>query len=289
MKINLNVLEKKYNKLITEYSKLEEAQLNLFNNLGNIYNFDWKDGNSYNFSIEIDKDRLETDSFAINIKEKIDLLNSIYYKYSMFGKIINCNLQQKNSILTSIDNCINQVSYILQQFNSMNLNYAYPEFNILRAKKVIFESIKSNLNIVKEQYEIIFSKIDSIESEIASAIRELEEFTIKEYSYNFSQSSEYIAGASLVQNTFEIDCGKFDFYKNEEDTYLNNIYKNLNSMGTYYTSSNVNLFQNHLINFKKAITEIDSKRSSYMNTLNQVPGLYGIVVNKVIDDYKVEE
>ena len=289
MIINLNTLEKKYNSLTTEFGNLEEIKLNLFNNLSAIYNMDWKDGNSYNWGNEIEEDRLETDSLLMNINSKINVLSSIYNKYCVFGKKISMDLNQKGTILSAIDTCITQIDSILSQFDSTDLNFYYPEFSILRNKKSNYQTMRSNLSLIRDEYDSMFTKVETIENEIAEIIRGLEEILIKEYSFNFSEKSEYALGATLIENAYDLDCGKVEFYKNEENISLTKIYNTLNILGAYYVSPNVNLFRNNIINLKQCITDITNKRVAYMSTLYTVPSLYGIAIEKSNEIFKEEK
>ena len=288
MVINLNTLEKKYNSLITEYNNLEEIKLNLFNNLSNVYNMDWKDGNSYNFGQDIEKDRLEIDSVLMNVESKIRVYEYIYNKYSYLGKKIKVNYNQKAVILSSIDTCINQINSINSQFDSMDLNFGYPEFGILRTKKSNYAIMKSNLVTIRDEYETLFTRVEEIENEIATVIRELEYILISEYTFDFTEKSDYTIGATLIENAYEINLGKIEFYSSEENGTLTKIYNTLNCLGAFYVSANVNSYQNKLFNLKQCIRDLDSKRTSYMNTLNTVPSLYGIAIKKTEEIFKEE-
>ena len=289
MVINLNTLEKKYNSLITEYNNLEEIKLNLFNNLSNIYNMDWKDGNSYNFGQNIEQDRLEADTLLMNVESKIKVYEYIYNKYSYLGKKIKVNFNQKAIILSSLDTCINQVNSINSQFESTDLNFDYPEFGILRTKKSNYTIMKSNLMTIRDEYEALFTKVEEMENEIATVIRELEDLLISEYTFDFTEKSDYTIGASLIENSYELDLGKVEFYSNEENNTLTKIYNTLNCLGGFYVSFNVNSYQNKLYNFKQCIKDIDGKRTSYMNTLNTVPSLYGIAIKNTHEIFKEEK
>ena len=78
MEINVGLVKASYESLKSELSALENTELNLFSALANVYKFDWIDGNSIDFSKEIEQEKFETDLFQMYVSSLIGVYNYIH-------------------------------------------------------------------------------------------------------------------------------------------------------------------------------------------------------------------
>ena len=116
------------NSLIDEY---EEIQLNLFNQLKDSC-INWQDGNSLKFDNNIYLERKEAELILQTLKDKRDVFNFIYSKYSEIGKKISCNLNNKNKLLQAINNCESRFNSIINEFRKIDNSFYYQEYNITK-------------------------------------------------------------------------------------------------------------------------------------------------------------
>ena len=289
MELDVKELLSQYHSLLSQYSSLEEVQMNLFNNLSNIYGMDWLDGNSLSFGNAIDLERNETDSFRMCVWEKIGIFKYIYNRYSGLGKMIRCNLDKKEVVLSSVHNCIISVKAINNIFGIINLNFSYPEFETLRNKRQLFINMEKKLVNIKEYLVALYNKIENIERDIDSKIRELEEFKVNSFEYSFGTNTNVVSGAVLQEELFLMDFAKYNLSKSEENKSLMKLYDSMFSIINLYKSKNVSLYHSNLRNYRNYINDISEKRNSILNVLSKVPSIYGAAIQNSINVFEEAE
>jgi hypothetical protein len=287
MELDVKGLLSQYHTLLSQYSSLEEVQMNLFNNLSNIYGLDWIDGNSQAFGRSIELDRNETDSFRICIWEKIGIFQYIYGKYCVLGKNIRCNLKKKDYVLSSVDSCINSVKSVNSFFETINLGFIYPEFNTLRSKKQLLIEMSKKLDTIKESLVSLYTKIEEIENDIQAKIRELEDIKINSFDFAFgSKGTSFALGAFLQDEMFMMDFAKLNVSSVSENSSLMKLYDSMFLINSLYKSDNIPLFQADLRNYKKNVDTVFKKRNSYLKLLSKVPTLYGTAATNTISTFE---
>lgn len=289
MEVNTSELLEKYNSLKNDYKLLEENQMNLFAQLSTICNVDWQDGNSLVFSGEVEEERLETDNFQIYTMEKLEIFNYIYNKYVVLGKKVMCNLNRKSEITTAINNCVIQIDSIINEFHKTDLNFPYHEFHILRRKYQKFVNLKNRLNNINDYFDSLFTKIENIESEIATKIRELGDFKTREFNFSPVGNSEATRFANLEEDTFITDYEKVELYKNEEKKLNAELYKGMRDINSSYKSENNTLYIANLNNYNYTADTLYEKRNAYLQGLDLIPPIYGITTKKSIDRFEEED
>lgn len=168
------------NKLISEY---EEIQLNLFNELKDSC-INWQDGNSIEFENKIYLEKVEADNILRTLNDKKEVLNFIYDKYSDLGKKIKCNLNNRSTLLHSIENCQSQTNSIINEFYKIDNSFYYWEQQNISKQRDKIIKVKNELSEVKNSITKMFDKIEEIEKEIKEKIKGLEEIKINSFDYN---------------------------------------------------------------------------------------------------------
>lgn len=167
-------------KLIDEY---EDIKMNLFYQLKESTT-NWQDGNSIKFSDKIYLEKNETDLLLQSLKEKSDIFNYIHNKYSEFGKKILCNLNEKNTLINSINNCYNQAVSIVNEFNYIDRSFYYDEMYSIQNQKNKIITVKNKLAEIKNEVLNLYKKIEEIENEVSIKIKRLEEIKINNFDFN---------------------------------------------------------------------------------------------------------
>lgn len=165
------------NKLISEY---EEIQLNMFNELKDSC-INWQDGNSIEFEKEIYLEKVEADNILNMLNDKKNILDFIYDKYSDLGKKIKCNLNNKSSLLHSIETCQSQTQNIINEFWKIDNSFYYTEQQKISKQVDKINEVKNGLAEVKSSIAKMFDKIEEIEKEIKEEITKLEEIKINSF------------------------------------------------------------------------------------------------------------
>lgn len=166
--------------LINEY---EEIEINLFNQLKDSC-INWQDGNSIQFDNKIQLEKGESKLILESLKKQKDIYNYIYNKYNEIDKKIHCNLNNKNSVLFTIDNCYNETLNILDEFSRIDRSFYYEEqYSIFREKDRIIK-IKNELYEIKISTEKMYDRIEGIEKEIKNKISSLEEIRINDFDFD---------------------------------------------------------------------------------------------------------
>lgn len=291
MEVNVKLVRASYESLKAEYESLEDIELNLFSSIGNINNFDWIDGNSMDFAKAIEPEKLEIDTFQMYVFSLIKIFNDIYYSYKKLGKKIKCNLDKKNAVITSINNNISIVESILNEYNRTDLDFPYGEFSTLRSCKNNYKEIKKKLINMKKYFNSLFSEISELEAKIANKIREIEEFTPKEFDFNLfaKRPLHDFDKGYLLYNDFDLDYKKVVYYKNAEKDSNQNIYKGMKNIEDSYISKNNNAYLTNVENYKKDFLALFVKRNKYIKTLSEVPTLYDKAAMDTIKTFEEAE
>jgi len=290
MEINVGLVKSNYESLKSEFSKLESVELNLFSALGNIYKFDWIDGNSIEFSKEMEQEKLETDLFQLYVSNLIEVYNYIHGLYESLGNKIKCNLDKKNIILSSINSNLYLVESILNEYNRTNLNFPYGEFGTLRSCRDTCKGIKRKLINMKEYFDSLYIKIETLEARVDKKIKEIEEFIPRKYIFMLCSNQKYdIKKCYLLYNEFGGDLRKIDLHKKEENDINQILYKKMKDMKNSYFSKNNSGYLVKLEDYKKDYHALLVKRNEYLKTLNGVPPLYDKEVFETIKIFEEEE
>lgn len=275
LKINIG----KLNLLIDEY---ENIQLNLFNQLKDSC-INWQDGNSINFDNNIYLENQESKLFLQNLTNKKGTLNFIYDKYSEIGKKITCNLNSRDTLINTINNCYDQTVNIINEFNKVDKSFYYSEqYSIARQKEKIVD-IKNELSELKNSIVKIYDKIKIIEEEINNKIKTLEIIKINSFDFNFNSptsSTNNVKGGILIHSLFSKNIEQINFYADEEYKNLNKICQVLQEINNNYNSENTNLLSNDVSIFKENINKISEKRVKYSECLNEVILKYNTLANE---------
>ena len=286
MEVKTKELLASYESLKTEYGNLEENQMNLFAELANVYNLDWRDGNAVNFESAIDSERLEADKFKSYVWDKMSIFDFIYNKYTSLGSVIKCNLNRKSVVISALNSSIIKIDSIISEFNKMDLNFPYSEFTALRNCKQSYVSMKNRLSDIRDYFDSLFTKIEGIESEIATKIRELELFKAKEFSFTLLGKEKLSNNAYLDENAFALDYKKVELYKEEEKKSNDKLYNLMKGISNSYTSTNNPLYFASLNDLKNVSNILYGKRNSYIEALDMIPPIYGISIKKSIENFE---
>lgn len=156
------------NKLLSEY---EEIQLNLFHQLRDSCT-NWQDGISLKFNQKVIADQKESNMLLQTIEEYKNVYQYIAVQYEAFGKKVKCDLDNRQSILSAIDQCSAETNNIISSLNaagSTNISYIYQ----------VLEQLQSLRQNVVE----IYRKIESIEHNINDKLKELAVINISEFTF----------------------------------------------------------------------------------------------------------
>ena len=290
MEINVESVLFSYETIKAQYETIVSNETALFGALTNICTFDWIDGNSIDFAKAIEPEKIEIDVYDAYVLDIVNLYKFIYNKYIVLGRRIKCNLDKREAILNSIDACINSVQNIINEFNNTDLYLPFSLFGRLRSAKELCEKIKRQLTQIRGYFVDLYKKINEIESEIATKIRELSDFYPKEFSYNLLNGRQStLQSGDLLDNEFALDLDKLVLYKEAEKRANDKIYHHYNGIKNKYTSNNLNALNSHSEAFKQNYETLYAKRNDYVSILQQVPTLYGKTAIETIVTFKEED
>lgn len=183
IEVNITELKNNINNLNGLIDEYEEIQLNLFNQLKDSC-INWQDGNSIAFDEKMYLEKQESNLLLQNLRNQKKIYNLIYDKYSELGNKIRCNLNNKTTLLKVIDNCYNQASQIINEFNLIDRSfYYYEQYSISNQREKIVDT-RNKLSEIKTTTYEIYDKIEQIEEEINAKIKELETIKINSFDFN---------------------------------------------------------------------------------------------------------
>lgn len=182
--LEVNVLELKnnivsLNSLIEEFNNIE---LNLFNRIKESC-INWQDNNSIKFDIGIQLEKKEINLFINSLIAKKNVFEIIYNKYSEIGRKIKCNLNNKNSLLNSLDNSISKCQSIIEEFNRIDRSFYYSEQHSISNQKNSIYGVKTSLEEIRTSVSKLYINIESIEMLVNSKIASLENIRINNFDY----------------------------------------------------------------------------------------------------------
>lgn len=182
IEVNVIDLKKEIDEITKYINEYEEIQLNLFNQLKES-TINWQDGYSKQFESKIYLDKQEALTFLQQLKSKKEIYTFIYNKYNELGKRISCNLNNKNTIINSLDNCISQANSIINQFNRIDNSFYYWEYQTISTCENKIIDIKNKLNNSLSRVRSLYQKVESIEKDINAKIKELEDIKINDFDF----------------------------------------------------------------------------------------------------------
>lgn len=183
IEINITDLRNNILSLGSLIDQYEEIELNLFNQLKDSC-INWQDGNSIEFDNKVYLEKQETNFLLQSLNSKKEVLNYIYDKYSEIGKKIRCNLNNKTTLLHAIDNCYSQAVNIINEFNKIDKSFYYSEQHSIQSQKNKLTDVKNKLREIKTEASKIYNKIETIEEEVNTKIKQLEEIKINSFDYS---------------------------------------------------------------------------------------------------------
>ena len=182
--INVNEIKAIVDNLKGIIDEYEEIQLNLFSQLRDSC-INWHDINSMEFDNKLYLEKQEADLFLQTLRSKREIFNFIYDKYSEIGKKITCNLNNKTSLINSINDCYNQAVSIVNEFNYVDFGFWYNERDTILAQRAKAIAVRDKIDSIRRSVAAIFSKIENIEALVCEKIKMLDEIKISDLDYNF--------------------------------------------------------------------------------------------------------
>lgn len=286
MELDVKELLNCYNTLKKGYTTLEEDQMNLFNNLSSLCGMDWRDGNSIALSRIIDVDRTEADKFRMSVWNRIEVFDFIYGLYSSLGKKIHWNLANKDSVLNSIDQAIANANGVISRLSSIDCSLPYSEFYTLSNMNSAFQNYKSQLSNIRVYFSDMYNKIKEYENQINSKISALEDIKVNPLVFSLVGKKESSSIGILEEANFSIDRNKFELSKDQEFSDFVDLHESFKRLGSFYNSDNVGPFSKSTEVYRTGVSDIFAKRNSYLATFDAVPGLYGQMIQKTIDNFE---
>lgn len=179
MYVNVNDIKAEvdnFNALLDEY---EENYLNLYNEISKA-SFYWQDVKSLAFFENIKHERMQVVNNYNQLTDYKNIYVYIYDKYQELGNKIKFDLEMKDNIMNSINNCNNKLKTIIRKYFNLDLSFCPFESEILKREIRKVESMQSNLLEIKSNIKDIYQRIENIEAEVARKFNLLNVDYIKE-------------------------------------------------------------------------------------------------------------
>lgn len=181
--VNTAELEKdlvQINKLLNQY---ELTYQTLYREL-NSSSFFWKDGNSILFNEALPKEREKNNSYYLSLCEVKNIYTYIQEQYGLIGQTIEINEKYRDSILEKMNNLLNAIISIQNDYNHLDTSFCPSERSIINNQKETLKNIYNSLIIEKNKIEELFNKLEKIETNINIQISKLSLEYISEFNPN---------------------------------------------------------------------------------------------------------
>lgn len=271
VKINVDEV-KKYLDIITNLlSKYREKHEKIEFEYNNMV-LNWKNNKAPVFFALINDNQLLNIKLICTLESEIKVLSRVINKYLEIATKIECNLEQKDYLISKFDNVLNKIDNILTKFNELgDISFCSNKLNILNEKSKL-KSDKANIESIKDKIKEKYSYIEQVEKDLNS-------FSVEDI--NISIKNELLIPKKVVDNyKFNIDevrvsNKKLIAYFNSQADIMSKIKANFNEMSKYYTSKS---FSN-LLQYNESIF-------SNLENVNQINKKIYRNINDICDDYE---
>jgi len=169
--VNLKTLVSNFNKLIETYQK---NYLNLYNELKNSSIF-WTDTHALRFYDAKDMEKHRMDVSYEELSRIKDIYKYIVNKYESIGNYIAFNLDNRDALLSKINNYIYSLNGILNSYNS--LDYSFANSSVIYSinnQKINIKNMINNLYSIRNNIKTILNSIEETENKILSMINKVD-------------------------------------------------------------------------------------------------------------------
>ncbi len=170
--VNTIELEKdlvQINKLLNQY---ELTYQTLYKEL-NSSSFFWQDGYSVLFKEALPKEREKNRLYYLSLCDVKNIYTYLYEQYETIGHTIEVNEKYRDSLLEKMNNLINDIASIHNDYNHLDTSFCPSERSIINNHKEVLRSIHSQLKNEKSKLKDIFNKIEKIERNVNTKITKL--------------------------------------------------------------------------------------------------------------------
>lgn len=271
VKINVDEV-KKYLDIITNLlSKYREKHEKIEFEYNNMV-LNWKNNKAPVFFALINDNQLLNIKLICTLESEIKVLSRVINKYLEIAIKIECNLEQKDYLISKFDNILNKIDNILTKFNELgDISFCSNKLNILNEKSKL-KSDKVNIESIKDKIKEKYSYIEQVEKDLNS-------FSMEDI--NISIKNELLIPKKVVDNyKFNIDevrvsNKKLIAYFNSQADIMSKIKANFNEMSKYYTSKSFS----SLLQYNQSIF-------SNLENVNQINKKIYRNINDICDDYE---
>lgn len=172
MRINtLNIKDNitELNALIDSYKDL---YLNMYKEFSNCSTY-WTDPNAVAYFKQIELEKRKVNTAYVNLTSLRNLYQFIVDSYSSIGKIIECDLNYKESVIKSLENYNEKLSNIIKLYDSLNLNGFDDIASSIEAEREKLSSNYTASTTYLNKLKKVYSKIEQLELEIGARIAKL--------------------------------------------------------------------------------------------------------------------
>ena len=241
MKVDINKIEIKNNQINKNIKDYEDVILNYYNEL-KIMETNWKDGNSLSFFESIEETKKDIMKNTNELKKIKNIYHFLVEQYKKFGNVINIEFSNTDEVTKKINNITSMLEKTYQKYIDLDFsNVDYNIRNILIAQKEIINTVKENLEEVKEKEKNTVGDIKEIETKIANKINKIDTEYVSDEIY-----SDVVRNIdSIYMNIDEVEASikKLEMYKRDEDLLVEDIENNIKDIGHYYISDNKDTLQ----------------------------------------------
>lgn len=276
VEINTEIYQKKLDLIQKNLGDYEENFLNMFNELLNNVKENWIDNIALVFNDKIYEEKINTMHLLNYTKDIKKILNYVYNKYQKLGKKIKCNLDSYDSVIDKLQYFVNSIDNILELFDKIDCDVFLKE-KILNQKDQL-QLQKNELIKIKENYKLLYKKINSIESDVKLKLSNLVGFSIEEFQFNIYNTKlveKRITKAILMINSMKKSITKINYYIAEEERIIKSFDMNFGNLLNSYCSYNSGKLEKYKNNLNLKYNKLYNNRKKYV-----------IVLNKNIEKYK---
>lgn len=171
--INISNVQKEViqlNNLIEDY---ELNFLNLYNEVNKTSNY-WKDAHAKAFYKDLDIQKIKVSNTIDELKKVKDIYKYVQEKYETLGQKIDFNLNYKTKVLNNLNDYIDQIKIIINNYEALDLSFCPYEARYIRNQLQKLRNHKNNLIKYKSKVEKKFNYIEEIEKNIKTQISKIQ-------------------------------------------------------------------------------------------------------------------
>lgn len=155
-----------YSEIIKQLEEDNNVLINEFNEMQKY----WNDQNRIKLSTSFNLEKKRILNLEQNIKDQLKVYRYIEENYAKIGKKVKCNLDNQKLLINKLDNVIDKVKSIIDDYDNLGSISFYSRAYLIRNQEYELQKILDSLEVLKSELNNKFSQINNIEKQLSGVL-----------------------------------------------------------------------------------------------------------------------